>query len=129
MKITTHKTFIAKVTIGLFKEYSKELISLEEFKIALDFAQRKLKSEKDIALSVKITPCEIFFLGQEEPSLELQFIQYPKFPKKESILKSAIVELTKLMMFTLQQNRTVIIFNDVTMMLEQTNNLDPNIKL
>lgn len=129
MKTISYKTFTALVTIGLFKEYSKERISLEEFKKILDSAQRKIKSEKDIALSAKVTPCEIVFLGQDEPSLELQFIQYPKFPQEESVLKKAIVDLTEFMMLKLEQNRVVIVFTDETIMLEKSNAIDPNIQL
>lgn len=129
MKTITHKTFISHVTFGLFKGYSNEVISLAEFKEILDFAQRKIKSENDIALSVKVTPCEIIFLGQKESSVELEFIQYPKFLQQESLLKKAIVDLTEFMMFKLQQNRVVIVFSDETIMLEQSDDIDPNISL
>jgi hypothetical protein len=129
MKKTSYKTFIAQVTIGLFKGYSKERISLVEFKSVLDFAQRKIKSESDIVLSAKVTLCEIVFLGQEEPSIELQFIQYPKFPQEESVLKMAIVDLTELIMLKLMQNRVVIVFTDESIMLEQSDTIDPDIQL
>ena len=129
MKTITHKTFVAQVTFGLFKGYSNELISLVEFKEVLNFAQRKIKSENDIALSAKVTLCEIVFLGQEEPSVDLQFIQYPKFPQEESILKKAIIDLTEFMMLKLEQNRVVIVFSDEKIMLEQSDGIDPNIKL
>jgi hypothetical protein len=68
-------------------------------------------------------------LGQEEPSIELQFIQYPKFPQEESVLQKSIVALIELMMRELDQNRVVIVFNDETVMLEQSDIIDPNIKL
>jgi len=129
MKKTIYKTFIAQITIGLYKEYSKERFSLVEFKKALDFAQRKIKSEYNIALSVKVTLCEIVFLGQEEPSVNLQFIQYPKFPQEVSVLKKAIVKLTELLMLKMKQNRVVIVFTDETIMLEQSDAIDPNITL
>jgi hypothetical protein len=129
MKKTIYKTFIAQVTIGLYKEYSKERFSLVEFKKALDFAQRKIKSEYNIALSVKVTLCEIVFLGQEEPSVNLQFIQYPKFPQEVSVLKKEIVKLTELLMLKMKQNRVVIVFTDETIMLEQSDAIDPNITL
>jgi hypothetical protein len=128
MKTTICKTFTAKATIGLFKGYSKELISIEVFKEVLLEAQQKIKTDFNIALSTKLTPCEILFLGQEEPSMELQFIQYPKFPVEESVLKKAIIELTKLLMIKLEQNRVVIVFTDETVMLEQSTEIDPNIK-
>ncbi len=128
MNSSSIKTFTAKVTIGLFKGYSKELISIEVFKEVLLEAQQKIKTDINIALSAKLIPCEILFLGQEEPSMELQFIQYPKFSQKESVLKEAIVELTKLLMIKLEQNRVVVVFTDETVMLEQSAEIDPNIK-
>lgn len=129
MKTIQCKTFTASVTIGLFRGYSKKSISQPEFKKALLKAQQTIKADYKIELSVKLTPCEILFLGQEEPSMELQFIQYPKFPHEESALKKAIVALIKQMMTELEQNRVVIVFSDETIMLEQSEAIDPNIKL
>lgn len=100
-----------------------------DFKNALLKAQQNIKSQYKIELSAKLTPCEILFLGQAESSLELQFIQYPKFPQEESVLKNAIIELTKMMMLELNQNRVVIVFSDETIMLEQSDAIDPNIQL
>jgi len=123
------KTFTAIATIGLIRGYSKQSISLAEFKSVLLTAQQKIHEHFNISLSAKVTLCEILFLGQEEHSMELQFIQYPKFPQEESVLKKAIVELIELMMMELDQNRVVIVFNDETIMLEQSDIIDPNIKL
>ena len=69
------------------------------------------------------------FLGQEEPSIELTFIQYPKFQKEEKELKKAIIDLIEGMMIKLAQNRVVIVFTDETIMLEKSDKIDPNIKL
>ncbi len=123
------KTFAASVTIGLCRGYSNKKISQQEFKKALLKAQQTVNTDLKIGISIKLTPCEILFLGQEEPSMELQFIQYPKFPKKESELKEAIVALTKQIMTELGQNRVVIVFTDQTIMLEQSEAIDPNITL
>ncbi|WP_395050539.1 hypothetical protein [Flavobacterium sp.] len=129
MNSSSIKTYTAKATIGLYKGYSNELISIEVFKEVLLEAQQKIKTDLNITLSTKLTPCEILFLGQEEPSMELQFIQYPKFPVEESKLKKAIIELTKILMIKLEQNRVVIVFTDETVMLEQSIEIDPNIKI
>lgn len=129
MNSTNSKTFTAQVTIGLFRGYSKKSISIPEFKNVLLKAQQSIKKQLNIELSTKLTPCDIFFLGQEEPSMEMQFIQYPKFPQDESALKKAIVELTDMMMVELEQNRVVIVFTDETIMLEQSDAIDPNIQL
>lgn len=129
MKSVSFKTFIAKVTIGLFSGYSNKSISVPEFKKALLKAQKNILAQYQIELSAKVIPCEILFLGQKEPSMELQFIQYPKFPQEESALKKAILALTEMMMLELEQNRVVIVFTDETIMLEQGDAIDPKIQL
>ena len=129
MNTIIYKTFTASITIGLTRIYSKINITELEFKKALLNAQKAIKKQYKIELSAKVSSCEILFLGQDESSMELEFIQYPKFPQEESVLKNAIVELTKMMMLELEQNRVVIVFTDETIMLEQSDAIDPNIKL
>ena len=129
MNTTICKTFTAKLTIGLVRGYSKNRIPVTEFKIALLKAQVRIKAQYKIELSAKAKRCEILFLGQSEPSVELQFIQYPKFPQEESSLKRAIIALTELIMINLEQNRVVIVFTDETLMVEQSDAIDPKIQL
>jgi len=126
---TKSKTFTATATIGLYKGYTNELISLIDFKKALYKAQLQIKNKFDVALSTKLTLCEIVFLGQEEPSITLEFIQYTKFPTEELLLKKAIIQLVKLLMEDLNQNRTVIVFQEETICLEKTNKIDPTINI
>ena len=123
------KTFSAQITIGLVRGYTKKSISVPEFKKALLKAQENINIQYKIKLSAKLTHCEILFLGQEEPSVDLQFIQYPKFPQEESALKKAIMDLTEQLMEALDQNRVVIVLSDETIMLEQTGAIDPKIQL
>jgi hypothetical protein len=61
--------------------------------------------------------------------MDVQFIQYPKFPQEESALKKAVLALTEMMMLELEQNRVVIVFTDETIMLEQSDAIDPTIRL
>lgn len=123
------KTFTAQATFGLQKGYSPDLITLKEFKNALSIGQQKTKEQFSAMLSTKITLCEIVFLGQEEPSITLDFIQYPKFLIEEEKLKQAILFLVEQLMLTLEQNRVLIIFPTETVMLEQYNEIDPRIQL
>lgn len=129
MKSSTIKTFTAQATIGLNKGYSDEIILISDFKKELCKRQQQIKKEYDVVLSVKLTLCEIVFLGQEEPSVTLEFIQYPKFPVAESLLKKAIIHLIELLMEDLDQNRTVIVFQDETICLEKSNEIDPKINI
>jgi hypothetical protein len=129
MKSINCKTFKAQLTIGLNIGYTTNLISLQTVKHELFTAQKAIQNEFNVLLSTKIRTCEIVFLGQEEPSVELEFIQYPKFINEEALLKKAILKLTELIMIALHQNRVVIVFNDETLMIEKSDEVDPNIKL
>ena len=123
------KTFTAQVTIGMTKGYSKEKIMMNVFKDELLNGQRVIKEKYNVLLSVKIRQCEIVFLGQEELSVELEFIQYPKLLQEEKELKKAIISLTEILMLKLEQNRVVIVFKDDTIMLEQNENINPDIEI
>lgn len=127
MKIIKAKTFIATAVIGLQRGYSNELIDIETFKHVLLAAQKSVFEHYNVSLSVKLTACDILFLGQQEPSLTLSIIQYPKFPQPETILKEAFTKLITKLMIDLEQNRIVIQFPDETIMLEQTDAIDHKI--
>lgn len=129
MNHITTKTFKAQVNFGLQKGYSDELIDIDTFKQGLLNAQIEIKNKFEVVLSAKLKQCEILCLGQEEPSIELEFIQYPKFQKDEEILKKAIMSLTEILMQKLEQNRVVIVFSDETIMVENNTEIDPTIKL
>lgn len=121
------KTFTAHFTLGLCTGYSDKVINIETLKQILTEGQEKVKEESKFYLSAKLSPCQIVFLGQDEPSMEIQFIQYPKFPVEVKALKAAITDLAIFMLEKLEQNRTVIVFQDETVMLEQTSEIDPKI--
>ena len=128
MKFLKIKTFTATAVIGLLKGYSSEAITLTEFKSVLLGAQKEIFKKYCIGLSIKLSTTEILFLGQNEPSIDLQIIQYPKFPQTEETLKKAFIQLIEIMMQELEQNRVVIVFSDETIMMERTDSIDPNIQ-
>ena len=123
------KTFTAQVTIGLLKGYSNDILPLKTLKEELVKAQKVVNLDYNVQLSTKIRLCEIVFLGQEELSVELEFIQYPKFLQQEKELKKAIILLAEILMLKLEQNRVVIVFKDDTIMLEQSDAIDPKIQI
>ena len=129
MNIIKNKTFTANAVIGLVRGYSQKKISIVEFKKVLLSAQQKIREQHAIGLSIKLSSTEIIFLGQEEPSIDLQIIQYPKFPQTEEMLKKVFLELIEILMLELEQNRVVIVFTEETIMLEQSEAIDPNIQI
>jgi hypothetical protein len=128
MKKVKCKTFTSTLTIGLFKGYTQEIIPISYVKEQIVKTQQIVLNQLNIVLSAKLTPCEIICLGQEEPSVAIDFIQYPKFQYEEKTLKEAILFFTKNIQESLHQNRVVVVFEDETIMMENSNKIDPNIK-
>lgn len=129
MKKKTVKTFRASITLGLQKGYTSEIISWEALKLCITTAQREVYEKKNVVISAKVSRCEIICLGQEEPSATIEFIQYPKFLYEVNTLKNAIIVFAERMQQLLEQNRIVLVFDAETIMLEETNSVDPKIKL
>jgi hypothetical protein len=121
------KAFSAKVTFGLEREYFSENIDKKVIIQYLRNSQEELIKKK-IYLSASIYEATVVMSGQQEPHLVIGFINYPKFPLAEDVLKNEIEILTKNLMHEFQQNRVVIEYLDETIMFEKTNLLDPLIK-
>lgn len=128
-KKTSIKSFSAKVTLGLEIGYTKKLIEKSRIIKSIQKYQDQLIKDKNLILSLSISTCEIVLSGQVEPHLKLNFINYPKFPLEEQILKVEIENLTKYLMIEFEQNRVVIEYLDETVMLENTELIDPRIKV
>lgn len=123
----TLPTFTASFTLGLKQGYHEEQWTPEEVIRVLQEEQVAMERSTNVLLSARVTPCRIVCKGQDEPSLELSFIQYPRFPLEEEVLRQAILSLARRMMDRLSQNRTVVVFPDVTVMLEGSQAVDPGI--
>jgi hypothetical protein len=108
--------------------YEKVLISKSEVIAFIQEYQDQLIKEKQIYLSASITECIILLSGQNEPHLIINFINYPRFPLKISVLKFEIEELTKQLMTSFRQKRVVIEFLDETVMFEDSKEIDPRIQ-
>lgn len=123
------KPFSAKVTLGLEIGYTEKLIEKSEIIKSLQNYQNQLIKEKNLILSVSLSACDIILSGQIEPHLKLNFINYPKFPIEENVLKIEVENLTKYLMKEFEQNRVVIEYLDETIMLESSELIDPRIKV
>ncbi|MCD6347912.1 MAG: hypothetical protein J7L96_10875 [Bacteroidales bacterium] len=129
MKKVSTPSFSCSITIGLNRGYSDDVITDQELLESIEHAQRLTANRTNIQLSVKITPCSIVFLGQNEPSVTISCINYPKFPQETKELKDAVLLLATTLMSSLNQNRIVLEFPDETVMFEESDEIDPNIKL
>jgi hypothetical protein len=127
MNTKTIKTFTAVITLGLEIGYSKELYKKEYLIHTLQEYQRQRIDEASIYLSASINECIIVLGGQEEKHIKLEFINYPKFPLDVEIFKEEVIKLGAHLLNKMQQNRTVIVFTDETIMLEIDEAIDPRI--
>ena len=125
---TSIHPFSAQITFGLERGYTQALIPKETIVKFLQDYQYRLFKDKKVALSASVSECDIVFSGQVEPHLKLNFINYPKFPLGENLLKETIEELTKALMKEFDQNRVVIEYLDETIMLEVSEEIDPRIQ-
>lgn len=127
-RIVHHQLHKATITIGLQKSYSDELYFVEEVLQHLQVLQDTLIEEKGAYLGANCYHSVLVLSGQREPHLNLQFIDYPKFPLDEDSFKKAVEWIAGRLMQQLHQNRLVIQFHDSTIMLEETLAIDPRIK-
>lgn len=131
MKIreTSIKTFQASIFIGLENGYTQKRIFEDEVFETIKKFQLVNSEERNIFLSASISDCNIVLNNQNEPHLKIDFINYPKFPLEESVIKENVISLSKELLITHHQNRMVIIFPDETIMLEQSDDIDPRIAI
>ncbi len=119
--------YTATITIGLQAGYTEQLLTKAEVIAQLQKFQDQLISTEGVYLSAAVSECDVVLSGQIEPSVKLDFINYPKFPLAEDLFKKHILMLTEQLMNSLRQNRVVIIFHNEIVMLENNNEIDPRI--
>lgn len=127
MKIATSGKYTATISLGLQKGYSRDLWSKEEVITSLQKIQNILIKDRNIYLSAAVSECDIILSGQIEPSIKLDFINYPKFPLEENVFRESVISLTADLMKELNQNRVVIVFHNDIVMLENNSEIDPRI--
>ena len=127
MKIreTSIKTFQASIFIGLENGYTQKRIFEDEVFQTVRRFQLVNSEERNIFLSASISDCNIVLNNQNEPHFKIDFINYPKFPLEESVMKESVISLSKELMIKHNQNRMVVVFTDETIMLEQSDEIDP----
>ena len=128
IKETKIKTFQASIFIGLEYGYTQKQINENLVIESLSELQKQLSAEKNIFLSASVSKTNIVLNDQNEPHLKIDFINYPKFPLSEEIFKDEVLHFGKELMKQFEQNRILIIYTDETVMLEQSNEIDPRIR-
>ena len=126
-KVIDYNIYKATILIGLQRGYTNELIDEEVVLDELKKLQNILIKTKGIYLSANCFVSKIVLSGQQEPHLNLQFINYPKFPLSLETFKTSVETVAASLMNKFEQNRIVIQFHDSNVMLEKRDDIDPNI--
>jgi len=122
MKNLVSKTTIPKwsacITIGMIRGYTKERIELNEVKKHLKFIQEIQIKREQLYLSANVYLSDILLSGHDEPHVNLNFINYPRFPASDAQLKNGVLEIAEYLQIRLAQNRVLISFDNEITMLE-----------
>jgi hypothetical protein len=119
MNIVSISKWSACITIGLQKRYTEALISLPEVKQWLRAIQEQQILENGLYLSANLFLSDIVLSGQDEPHVNLNFINYPKFPADEAQMRAGVLEIASCLMEKMDQNRVVVAFDRELVMLEK----------
>jgi hypothetical protein len=129
MNTITSKKYTASFILGLQKGYTTDLLTKQDVVKAVQTEQEQLINTKQVYLSATVSCCTIVLSGQVEPSVKLEFINYPKFPLIEQDFKTNALHLAQQLLRRLKQNRTVVVFDDEIVMLEETEEINSKIKI
>ena len=117
----------ACITIGMQKGYTVERISLKEIKSYLQEIQEIQIKREQLYLSANVLLSDIVLSGLDEPHVNFNFINYPRFPATEAQLKNGVLEIARYLMHKMEQNRIVITFDKEIIMLEKSSEIDKSI--
>lgn len=117
----------ACITIGMQKGYTNEKIELKEIKKWLQEIQEIQIKREQLYLSANVFLSDIVLSGQDEPHVNFNFINYPRFPSADIQLRNGVLEIAEYLMAKMLQNRIVITFDKEIVMLEKSSEIDKNI--
>lgn len=120
--------FTGKINLGSQVGYSNDIISEKDLIGFIQECQDVLIRDKNLYLSVSLSVSKVILSGQIEPHFQLSFINYPRFPQEEGVLKEEIEALAKALLKKFSQNRIVVEFPQETIMFECKEEIDPRIK-
>ena len=127
MKTITLPKWSACITIGMQKGYTEERLELNEIKNHLkDIQEIQIKREQ-LYLSANVYLSDIVLSGHDEPHLNLNFINYPRFPASQEQLKRGVLEIAEYLQRILEQNRVLITFEQEIIMLEENREINKGI--
>ena len=110
-------TFISTIEIGFYD-------NAKEIEYQANVCEEIVQSFVDeLGECVKITPVRFIYTGGSENGASIQFIQYPRFPRKESEILDRTFLLANKLMIALHQQRCSIITKETTYLLENESSI------
>jgi hypothetical protein len=127
MRIVSVPKWSACITLGMHIGYSEEVLELEQFKSWLQEIQEIQILREKLFLSANVHLSDLVLSGQDEPHVNISFIQYPKLPTSEDRLRAGVMEIAGYLMDKMKQNRLVIALDEEIVMLEKEDVIDHRI--
>ena len=107
-------TWESKIYSGL-----KITNSEKSFVYSLDHAASLVQHYVDrVGQCFTVTPTEYVYTNGSEPGIIVGSINYPRFPSSQDKLRAQTLELAKILLDGLKQQKVSVVFADMTIMLE-----------
>ena len=110
------KSYNVQIWVGLKKTYSEG--GCQDLSIVKSICKRHADKVGDC---VTVTPTDFIYTNGNEKGAVIGFIQYPRFPRDEDVIKNNAVKLANELMIALTQYRVTITTPYESIMLENEN--------
>jgi hypothetical protein len=104
-------TYEVKIYCGRRVGYTDEIVPMSDVERICDEFVNRVRS------CVTITETQFRYVGGSEPGVVVGFINYPRFPQPQDVIRSNAHELAQLLMIGLRQFRISIVSHSSTTML------------
>jgi len=107
------ETFTANIYLGLKAGYDGEETSVDVVRRWLEVYCNEVK------LGVTLTKTEFIYVDGGEPGVIVGLINYPRFPKPVSEIKTTALVIAQGLLNLCSQERVSVVFSDITVMVEK----------
>lgn len=114
MKIETLTSYNVQIWVGLQEGYTNNISTLDDVETIV---KEHIKDMGGDCLT--ITPTKFLYVDGEEDGVVVGYINYPRFPREEKIIKERSITLGKKLLYGLKQNRLTITTPKESIMLSQ----------
>lgn len=105
-------TYFVNIYVGLREEYSDKISNIQyAIKLIQDFVNER-------KLGVTVTETNFLYVDGNEPGLIVGLINYPRFPDTQENIKNKAIDLAKILLVKLKQNRISLVTPNETIMID-----------